>query len=150
MCEYWQHGGDGGYLLRLLAFEILLKALHLVTVGPPKRSHSYVELMGALPLEYRNRIWSSAAVAPGVPHDAALHNKEHLLKTFSKNFVDLRYPYDKYTGDSPEEYHAKGARWIAAGAPTEEADFTYYPSELGGLTQAIQQEVEMWLSDQDA
>src|SRR2546422_11257158 len=44
---------DSGYLLRLLAFEILLKALVRITGIRPEKSHSYLNLFHPLPATVR-------------------------------------------------------------------------------------------------
>ena len=101
-----------------------------------------------LPPDDAERVWDAAALAPGVhPPTADFHDQKRLLSTFSKNFVQLRYPYERYMEESPAALRARSEEWIEAGAPVEEADFVYYPTELGGLTHALEQEVDGWLRD---
>jgi hypothetical protein len=55
------HQSDSGYLLRLLGFELMLKAVlhtHGCAIG---RSHSYRELFLALPVNVQDRIANAAA-----------------------------------------------------------------------------------------
>lgn len=134
---------DSASLLRLLALEILLKATVQIHCGEPSRTHSYRELFGSLPQEVRHRVLQAAgAAAPGV---ADFSNLDALLETFSANFVQLRYPYEKYEGLTEAEYVELGETWLASGGATTTADFAYHPTELRCLAHALQLEVDAWL-----
>jgi len=146
LCQTFPSAGDGGSLLNLLAFELLLKAAHTAYVGVPKRSHGYLALMSRLPLTVQERLWSVAVTAPGVPADHGFEDREHLLQSWSRNFVRLRYPFESYTDLDPEAYQARSEAWVAEGAKTEDADFQYYPTELDGLAFALKREIELWLT----
>jgi hypothetical protein len=52
---------DSAYLLKLLAFEILLKALVRINGGAPQKTHSYLELFHLLPKPVRDRMLARAA-----------------------------------------------------------------------------------------
>lgn len=47
---------DSGYLLELLAFELLLKTVSLINVGKYCRNHNYQQLYEFLPQKIRKRI----------------------------------------------------------------------------------------------
>ncbi len=135
---------DGAYLLRLLAFEILLKATHLAHVGMPERSHSYRQLFNALPSGVRSAIVKSAIERMSTSADYA--DVPKLLCVFKENFVGLRYPYERYENCSAEEYADLGESWVARGAPEEEAIFVYNPEELRGLIHALELHLQAWLN----
>ena len=137
---------DSGYLLELLAFEILLMAVARVNGKRPKFNHSYREIFEKLPTEVRDRILANAQQRMTTSADYS--DLPRLLETFSANFVQLRYPYQKYEGMSTEAVASLGQDWLAKGAPLSEATFTYWPKELYGLTNALQSEVQSWLSAQ--
>ena len=132
---------DSGYLLRLLAFELLLKIAYEHALGreAPKH-HMYEVLFEGLPptlqaelmLVARERIGPSALDA----------NPRTVLQELGRNFIDLRYPYERYRGMSEAEYLELGNRWVANGAPLSGATFRYHPEELFGLTFAHQAHVD--------
>lgn len=134
---------DSGYLLELLALEILLKALFRVYVGEPSNSHKYDELYGEIPGPIRARVEASARRArPTGNYDAV----PTVLKYLGENFVKLRYPYEKYRGMSEAAYLERGEAWIAHGALSGDADYLYYPAELNGLTQGLLSQIDAWLA----
>lgn len=134
---------DSNYLLRLLAFEILLKAVVRINGGSPGRDHSYRRLFQLLPPDVGARVIAVAAKRMSTSADYSRPAK--LLDKFGKNFIRLRYPYEAYEHLSAEEYAAAGQAWAARGGPLSDATFVYHPEELYGLTFALQQEVQEWL-----
>jgi hypothetical protein len=134
---------DGAYLLELLAFEIRLKAL-LRIHRTQSHGHSYAKLFSRLPGETQVRVVRQAMdrMAGG----ADFSDVSGLLKTLGRNFVALRYAYEKYEDMSAEEVRELGDEWVAKGANTEDATFSYYPEELYGLNGALKREVDAWLS----
>ena len=100
-------------------------------------------LFDLLPKDVRDRI--VAAAGERMTTSADYSDLDRVLRTLGANFVNLRYPYEKYQGMSPDEYRSHGAKWIEAGAPIEEADFIYHPEELYGLVWALQGHVRAWL-----
>jgi hypothetical protein len=139
-----QATSDSGYLLRLLAFEILLKALLAVKGVAPPKNHSYLELFDLLPRTVRERVLASAAERMSTSADYS--PLAELLDTFAINFVALRYPYEAYESVSGDARKAAGKGWVAKGAPDSEATFVYYPEELRGLNYALTNEVRAWLA----
>lgn len=135
---------DSGYLLELLAFELLLKAVVRIHGKSPAKDHFYDKLFDNLPERVRLRILETAADRMTTAADYRC--LDSLLSRWSQNFIDLRYPYERYEQLSEEEYQAKGAEWVKRGAPLAEADFVYHPSELHGMVFALQQEVQRWLA----
>lgn len=134
---------DSDYLLKLLAFEILLKAVVRINNGSPGWGHAYRKLFQSLPPEVRQRI--TAAAAERMSTSADYSRMEELLDTLSENFVAMRYPYEAYESVSAEALEAAGKAWAAKGGPLSEATFVYHPEELYGLTFALQREVQDWL-----
>jgi len=134
---------DADYLLSLLAFEILLKAAHLVHVGTPKRIHSYVQLFNALPAEVQSGLVKAALERMSTSADYS--DMPKLLSLFSRNFISLRYPYEAYEDLSSDEYVEFGESWVARGACEEDATFVYHPEELFGLTHALERHLQAWL-----
>jgi hypothetical protein len=134
---------DADYLLRLLAFEILLKAIHLLYVGKLTRSHTYGELFDALPSRVRSGLLKAALERMATAADYS--NVPRLLATFSKNFISLRYPYEAYQDLSPVELSRLGESWIARGAPEEEATFVYHSEELFGFLFSFESHLQGWL-----
>ncbi|WCE05529.1 hypothetical protein [Pseudoxanthomonas sp. JBR18] len=131
-------GSDSAYLLKLLAFELLLKlVMERVTQSTAPNHHHYNTIFSNLPQDTQSEILRLAGERIG---PSALAN-DHLrvLKDLSSNFVQLRYPYEKYSSMSESQYAAAGDNWIANGARTSDADYRYHPEELLGLTFALQQ-----------
>lgn len=142
LAEHLVSRADSSYLLGLLAFEILLKAVVLIHSGCPDRSHSYVDLYDLLPADVQNRVVQIGRTARS---DCDLTHWHDLLSVFGSNFVKLRYPYERYRGMTEEEYHERGRQWADSGSPLDEADFVYHPAELSALTHGLRVEVEVWV-----
>lgn len=126
-----QHS-DSQSLLRILALEVLLKAVELKTTGSITRSHRYLEIWRRLPSEVQAEV-----IKLGTERYAGhvdLSYPEKLLCNFEWLFTSARYGYEFYEGTPDEELHAIGQEWIARGSPTEEADIQYRPTELAGLS----------------
>ena len=134
---------DSGYLLRLLAFEILLKALVRINGITPEKSHSYLDLFHALPDTVQDRVVARAT--DRMSTSATYASLTDLLDTFGTNFTALRYPYEAYESVSAGALKGAGKAWVAKGAPDSEATFAYHPEELTGLIFALTGEVHDWL-----
>jgi HEPN domain-containing protein len=134
---------DSAYQLRLLAFELLLKATVRIHDGAPGRSHQYPELFQSLPNGVSSRLVDVAR--DRMTTSADYSHVDSVLRVLATNFVELRYPYEKYEGITAEAYIARGTQWIEGGASLERADFVYHPEELNGLVFALQAEVRSWL-----
>ncbi|MBP1673861.1 MAG: hypothetical protein H6Q25_1676 [Bacteroidetes bacterium] len=136
---------DSGYLLELLALELLLKTVSLINVGKYCRNHNYQQLYEALPQKIRERIldrmtyWSEIKLTN--------NQLQKLLVLYKKNFVRLRYPFEAYQNMNECEYREYGELWIAMGAPVDEAEFQYHPKELYGLCKALQEEIEKYFAN---
>jgi hypothetical protein len=139
-----QVASDGGYLLRLLAFETLLKALVTAHGVRPPRKHSYPELFRLLPAPVQERVLAAAAERMSTSADYT--NVPELLDTFATNFVALRYPYEAYGQVSRDARLGAGRGWLAKGGPEAEATFVYHPEELYGLTHGLTGELRTWLA----
>lgn len=132
---------DSPYLLRLLGFELLLKFVYEVTQRKrAKFRHEYHVGFKELPIDLQDELLGLAGSWSGP--SALSDNHEAVLEEWGRNFIDLRYPYEKYEGFTQEEYIAAGERWIANGASLDEAKFCYHPNELYGLLRALRQVAE--------
>jgi hypothetical protein len=136
---------DSGYLLDLLAFELLLKAVTLIHATRYKQNHNYEQLFESLPVITKNRIisrgthWSDQNFC--WPH------LQKLLMLYSNNFIKMRYPFECYKNMDESEYINYGKLWVELGAPLEEAEFQYYHKELNALNKALLEEVENYLAN---
>lgn len=132
---------DSPYLLKLLGFELLLKLIYEVKLKKEAAfGHRYQEGFKDLPVDLQDELLRLAGEWRG-PSDLA-NNHEIVLEERGKNFIALRYPYEKYKGYTQEEYFEVGERWLANGAPLDEAEFRYHPNELYGFLQALRQVAE--------
>lgn len=125
------------YLLRLLALELLLKSLCLASGCDAKkvRGHSYGILFKMLPEPTKDELLRLAIERLGP--SGLTDNLEQVLADLSANFIDMRYPYEKYEGLDERSYIELGEEWIAAGAPLETATFRFHSEELYGLNHAL-------------
>ena len=128
---------DSAYLLQLIGFELLLKAVVERSTGSTVYGHIYKDLFTQLSPQEQGDVLRIAGERIG---PSAL-NSDHLgvLADLGSNFVKLRYPHEKYGHMTEQEYAQVGDAWIAAGAGTADADYRYHPEELRGLTFALQQ-----------
>ena len=131
---------DSQAFLRVLAFEILLKAAVLVSGAPRARGHNYDELWGKLPATVQAEIMNVARTR--MPGHADFSDLGKLLFWFQFIFERARYGYELYDGYTPEQVRQLGEYWEELGAPIEEALIQYYPSELECLTEGLIKYVE--------
>lgn len=141
---------DSASLLRVLAFEVLLKCAALASGISPndlkrKYSHSYAELWGALPHETIDRILASANER--MPGHTDFSNLAGLLKNFETVFKKARYYYEFYEDQTLSQQTAAGNQWISRGAPLEEALIRYHPYELESLVCGLNSYIDDVLSD---
>ena len=128
--------GDSAHLLCLIGLELLLKLIHEVTLRrKTTHGHKYELIFRDLPIEIQEEIIkrAGARIGPSALNSGALK----ILREWGKNFVNLRYPYEKYEGLTEKEYSALGEDWLKAGASLEEAHFRYFPEELFGMVDAL-------------
>lgn len=127
---------DSAYLLRLLGLELLLKCVHEATLRTVSRhGHHYEVIFSTLPaaMQARHLRLAGERIGPsGLASDAL-----GVLAEWGRNFIALRYPYEKYEHPSEQVYRALGERWVAEGAPLQSATFRYYPEELFGFVHAL-------------
>lgn len=128
---------DSAYLLELLAFELLLKLLVEKTTGATApRHHFYWEIFCSLAQDAQDDVVRLAGERVGP--SALTSNVCSVLKDLGSNFIQLRYPFERYSQMTEMEYEKVGAEWLANGANDADAHFRYYPEELLGLTVALQ------------
>ena len=132
---------DSAYLLRLLAFELLLKVVIEGSIRQTVRGHDYQTLFSRLLDTQQAEILRMAGDRIGP--SALNSNYQMVLQDLGRNFVNLRYPYEKYNDITPENYAKRGEEWIAAGGHVSDADYRYHPEELLGLTAALQRVVDV-------
>jgi hypothetical protein len=131
---------DSQSFLRVLAFEVLLKAAVLVSGQARAGGHKYKQLWAELPEPARAEILATArARSPG---HANLSNVEGLLVWYQFIFEKARYHYEIYDGYTLDEQRELGRLWDEIGAPTEEAVVQYHPEELFCLTEGLLAYVE--------
>ena len=127
---------DSAHLLQLLGLELLLKLVYEITLQRKStHHHAYEQIFEALPDHLQNKILK--LVGERVGPSALSTNVAAVLKEWGKNFIALRYPYERYESFTEEQYAALGEQWIAKGAPIDEATFRYYPEELFGMLHAL-------------
>lgn len=127
---------DSVHLLQLLGLELLLKLVHEVVLQEKsKHRHAYEEIFQAFPAHLQSRLLRLAGerIGPSTLSRDAIS----VLKEWGRNFIDLRYPYERYDSFTEEQYAALGKQWIESGAPIEDATFRYYPEELSGILYAL-------------
>ncbi|MBC7604140.1 MAG: hypothetical protein H7255_15965 [Ramlibacter sp.] len=137
---YLHRGSDSQSFLRVLAFEVLLKAALLSSRGADARGHKYKELWTQLPEAVRARIMSVAVSRS--PGHTDFSNVEKLLVWYQYIFAKARYSYEIYDGYTPEEMRELGTSWEEIGAPVEEAVIQYWHEELYCLTEGLLAYVE--------
>ena len=136
---------DSDALLRILAFEVLLKcAIHL-TGQEPARHHVYTKLWCALPGSVQKEVLDVASNR--MPGHSDLSRLDELLKWYQYIFEKARYHYELYRAYSADEYRELAHLWEELGAPTHEAVVQYYPSELRCLIDGLRSFIEKRLSN---
>jgi hypothetical protein len=139
---------DSNYLLELLAFELLLKTVSLIHCGRFNENHNYQQMFESLPKKVRDKLM--ARTTHWSEQSFNTKDLQKLLVLYRNNFIKLRYPFEAYKNMNESEYIEYGNLWVELGAPTEEAEFQYYPEELYGLNKALQEEVASYLANQVA
>jgi hypothetical protein len=126
---------DAASLLRILAFEVLLKCAVVTNGGTPSRSHNYLALWQSLPQNAQDAIVTVAANR--MPGHADLSNLEWLLRNYRFIFERARYFYEFYEGYTLKEQSELGQFWVDLGSPNNEADVQYKPNELTCLIEGL-------------
>ncbi|WP_429200070.1 hypothetical protein [Luteibacter sp. W1I16] len=137
MLRQAEDNSDSGYLLRLLAFELLLKVALEKATGKSCAHHKYDKLFAQLSSVDQANLLRTAGERIGP--SSLTHDLFGVLRDLSANFVGLRYPYEKYGHMTQSEYERLGTAWVESGAEVASADYRYHPEELFGLTFALQQ-----------
>jgi len=128
---------DSAYLLQLVGFELLLKVVVERATGEQAHGHHYLPFFNQLPQETQATVLRLAGEWAGP--SALTDSHESVLADLGNNFVKLRYPYEKYSSLTKEQYQQVGEEWIARGSSNVEADFRYHPEELRALTLALRE-----------
>src|SRR5450432_1868840 len=110
---------DGGALLSILGFEVLLKCAITLCNQKAGFTHNYTKLWRALPGYVRNEVLA-VAEARMLGH-ADLSDLDRLLAAYQYAFEQGRYYYDLYKQWTPEQMHELAEYWTELGAPVEEA-----------------------------
>lgn len=129
-------GSDSVYLLQLLGLELLLKLLYEVALQKKaSHCHAYEKIFKALPNGLQGKLLE--LIGERIGPSALSRDAVPILKDWGKNFIALRYPYERYQSFTEEQYAALGEQWIAKGSRIEEATFRYHPEELRGMLHAL-------------
>lgn len=79
---------NSAYLLKILAFEVLLKAAHVVSNGNYPENHDYINIWQGIDAAGRSKILE---VARQTDHHAKLNDISQLMSNFKRLFQDARY-----------------------------------------------------------
>lgn len=140
-----QTPSDSSALLRVLAFEILLKCAIRLSGQTTKQHHNYVKLWSALPGYVSKEILRVAKDRS--PGHTDFSDLPKLLAWYQFVFEKARYHYELYEGYTLEEQRELGQFWEELGAPTHEAVVQYYPEELFCLIEGLKVYIEGRLSN---
>ena len=130
-----KRSSDSGYMLKLLGFELLLKAALYIDKDKEDYSHNYYAIYCTLSREVKKELISEAKMVSQI-FDIDERIKK-ILDWYSYNFVRLRYPFMSYKGLSESEYKEYSELYADLGFPEGEAEFEYYPEELRGLFMSL-------------
>lgn len=131
---------DSQAIIRILAFEVLLKCALLICGQKAKANHNYQKLWLGLPGRAQKEVLLVAAHC--MPGHADLSRLEELLGWYQFIFEKARYHYELYEDYTLDEQSELGKFWVSIGAPTNEAVVQYYPSELQCLIAGLSAFVE--------
>ena len=131
-----KRSSDSGCLLKLLGFELLLKASLYIDKGKENYTHNYYAVYCTLNRGLKDRLVGAAQESSQIFDIKS--RIEILLKWYSYNFVRLRYPFQSYSGFTETEYREYSDLYAQLGYPDGEAEFEYYPEELKGLVFALE------------
>lgn len=126
---------DSQAFLRVLAFEVLLKAAAVASGLRHPWGHKYAELWSSLPASTRDAVLAVAIAR--MPGHTDFSDIERLLKWYQFVFERARYSYELYDGYSLEEQRDLGQFWEGLGAPVDEAIIQYHPNELQCLIEGL-------------
>lgn len=127
-------------LIRILAFEILLKSAILLHGQRAKESHAYAKLWLALPGRIQKEL---LAVAENrMPGHTDFSDLPGLLTSFQITFEKARYGYEPLEGYTLSEQRELETVWIDGGSEPAEALFSHRPSELYCLVEALSAHIE--------
>jgi hypothetical protein len=126
---------DAASLLRVLAFEVLLKCAVVANGGTPPRSHNYWNLWQSLPKSVQESVL--AVAADRMPGHTDFSSLQLLLINYRFVFERARYFYEFYEGYTLQEQKELGDFWVSLGSPESEADVQYKPNELACLTDGL-------------
>lgn len=126
---------NSAHLLCLLALELLLKLVYEAVLGRPRHGHDYNQIFSELPQETQARLLTLAEERIG--QSALSINPDGVLNEWARNFIDLRYPYERYEGMTEAEYKRLADDWVQRGGPLDDAQFRFYPEELYGILHAL-------------
>jgi hypothetical protein len=140
-----QTSSDSSALLRILAFEILLKCAIRLSGQTAKPHHNYAKLWLALPRYVSKEI---LLVAKDPLHgNTDFSDLTKLLNWYQFIFEKARYHYELYEGYTFAEQRELGELWVALGSPTHEAVVQYHPQELFCLIEGLKAHVGRQLSN---
>ena len=126
-------------LIRILAFEVLLKAAILLHCQKPKGTHAYAKLWLALPGRVQKQLLVAAEDRTTGHTDFS--DLPALLTSFQVTFEKARYGYEPLEGYTLAEQRELEAIWLEGGAEPAEALFSHRPNELRCLVDALSEHI---------
>jgi len=128
--------GPSSVILKVLAFEVMLKAALFAETGRASQGHNYEELWQSLPDDVQK-----AVVDFGTLRFAGHVTYSDLTKKlvdWRRAFEGYRYDYEINEERSRDEIRAKSTNW-------EEPDFEFHPLEIEGLILGLENHLQNWL-----
>ncbi len=122
-------------VIRVLAFEVLLKCVIYSETTFRPGGHQYKELWEKLPEQTRTELLAASSVHFGSRTDFS--NIEDKFVDWTKVFMKACYYYEYYWDATFSEQLAEGDAWEASGASIEDAKVRFWPLELKAITEAI-------------
>ena len=126
---------DSQAIIRILAFEVLLKAACLAAGVEPPRTHNYSNIWSSLPKSVQDEVLAFARDRMSGHTDFS--DLDSILADYKFTFERARYYYELYENVSLEEQRRLGEEWERRGALEQEAAVRYHPLELQCLTEGL-------------
>lgn len=135
---------DSQMLLRILAFEVLLKCAVRLCGKTFGRTHGYAAFWSDLTSDAQNEILTVAGQR--MPGHADISNLTVLFDAYEFIFKKARYYYELYEELTAEQRRWMGERWELLGASDALARVLYYPNELDCLIAGLRAFIEPRIS----
>ncbi len=127
--------GNSRAILKLISFEIALKALVLAFTQKRPSDHKYVDHWAQIDATVQGAVLADATYRGGESVDFS--NASRLFLDWKCVFEKGRYEYEFGDDYSTSEAYELGQDWVAKGAPDDEADLRYHSFELTVLIESL-------------